>query len=154
MGQAQNIAYDVAQIEDVYGQLYAGVDASASDQALLGAAQTRWRNAVGSFEDALKVQAGAVEGLEVTRGQTDALVNASQSAEGALQAAQAGNQILALQAKELGELTAVVTAQGRAQALEAARATADQDQAREQYRRFLENGAPYAPQAVDLFAGR
>ena len=45
---------------------------------------------------------------------------ASQSATGALQAAQAGNQLLALQAQQLADLTAAVAAQGRAQSLEAA----------------------------------
>ena len=38
---------------------------------------------------------------------------------GALQAAQAGNQLLALQAQQLADLTATIAAQGRAQNLEA-----------------------------------
>ena len=41
-----------------------------------------------------------------------ALVSSSQSATGALQAAQAGNQILALQAQQLADLTAAVAAAG------------------------------------------
>jgi hypothetical protein len=46
-----------------------------------------------------------------------ALVGQSQGATGALQATQAGNQLLALQAQQLADLTASVAANGRAQAL-------------------------------------
>jgi P-type conjugative transfer protein TrbJ len=46
-----------------------------------------------------------------------ALIGQSQGATGALQATQAGNQLLALQAQQLADLTAVVAANGRAQAL-------------------------------------
>ena len=49
------------------------------------------------------------------------LIGRSQGATGALQAAQAGNQLLALQGQQLADLTAVVAANGRAQALADAR---------------------------------
>lgn len=45
------------------------------------------------------------------------IVGASQGATGTLQATKAGNQLLALQAQQLADLTAVVTGNGRAQAL-------------------------------------
>ena len=56
-----------------------------------------------------------------TRTQIDALVSSSQSATGALQAAQSGNQLVALQTKQLADLTAVMAAIARAQSLEGAR---------------------------------
>ena len=67
----------------------------------------------------------------------DTLVSASQSASGALQATQAGNQLLALQSQQLADLTAAVAAQGRAQALDAARNAAEEAEARERLRRFF-----------------
>jgi type IV secretion system protein TrbJ len=57
-------------------------------------AEDRWRTSVGAFEDALKVQAGAVQNLDGSRTAVQSLVTASQSATGALQAAQAGKAAL------------------------------------------------------------
>ncbi|MEY9460225.1 P-type conjugative transfer protein TrbJ [Bradyrhizobium ottawaense] len=78
-------------------------------------------------------------------------MTSSQSASGALQATQAGNQILALTAQQLADLTAGVTAQGRAQSLEAAQRAAAQDQGREQLRRFLTPGQGYQLSNVQMF---
>ena len=75
---------------------------------LVQGAEARWQNSVGAFEDALKVQAGRSRQYRGTRGAIDSLVAASQSATGALQAAQAGNQLLAVQAQQLADLTATV----------------------------------------------
>ena len=151
LSQAQNIAYDVQQIEQAYQSTYGEANASQSDQALIANAEARWQTTVGGFEDALKVQAGVVGNLDTNRTQTAALVTSSQSAAGALQAAQAGNQILALQAQQLADLTATVAAQGRAQSLQAAQQAAAQDQAREQLRRFLTPGVGYQPTDITMF---
>ena len=94
---------------------------------------------------------GVVGNLVTTRTQMAALVTSSQSATGALQAAQAGNQLAALLAQQLADLTAIVAAQGRAQSLEAAQRTSAQDQGREQLRRFLTQGAGYQPSSVQMF---
>lgn len=157
LGQAQRLAYDVQNIESQFQRLYpqGGYSASTSSQQMIVDAQERWRNSVAGFEDALKVQAGVVGNLDSTRTEMSALIAQSQSAGGALQAAQAGNQLLALQAKQLADLTAVVAAQGRAQSLESARAAANQEQAREQLRRFLAGaGSTYQPQPVRMFHDR
>jgi hypothetical protein len=69
----------------------------------------------------------------------------SQSATGALQATQAGNQLLALQAQQLADLTALVAANGRAQALTEAERAAAAEQGREQRRRFLTPGRATSP---------
>lgn len=70
---------------------------------------------------------------------------------GALQAAQAGNQLTALQIKQLGDLTALVAAQARAENLAGARSAANQEQARAQISRFLTTGRGYQAQPVQLF---
>src|SRR5207237_446962 len=87
-------------------------------------------NQITSLQDALRVRAGVVANLENNRTQMSALVTSSQSATGALQATQAGNQLSALLAQQLADLTATVVAQGRAQNLEAAQRTSAQDQGR------------------------
>lgn len=151
LNQAQRIAYDVQQIDRAFATTYAPATSSQSDAALFAGAQSRWQNSVVAFQDALRVQAGVVGNLDTNRIQTSALVSSSQGASGALQATQAGNQILALQAQQLADLTAAVAAQGRAQSLESARRAAAQDQAREQLRRFLASGQGYQSSNVQMF---
>lgn len=151
LNQAQRIAYDVQQIDRAFATSYGPATNSQSDSALFAGAQSRWQNSVAAFQDALRVQAGVVGNLDTNRIQTSALVSSSQGASGALQATQAGNQILALQAQQLADLTAAVAAQGRAQSLESARRAAAQDQAREQLRRFLTSGQGYQSSNVQMF---
>lgn len=143
--QAQRIAYDVQAVETAFDRQYGGVPLGASQQALVDGAEARWQNSVAAFEDALKVQAGAVANLEGSRSAIGELLSASQSASGALQAAQAGNQLLALQARQLADLTATLAAANRAQALDAAERAAAKAQAREQLRRFLADRPRYVP---------
>lgn len=149
--QAQNMAYDVRQIEQQFGAQYKTINLSASDRALVEGAEARWKTSVGAFEDALKVQAGVVGNMEGARGAMNSLVTASQSATGALQAAQAGNQLLALQSQQLADLTAMMASIGRAQSLDAAQRAAAQAQGREQLRRFLTPGAGYRSANASMF---
>ena len=151
LGQAQHIAYDVQQIDRAFSTTYGAASTSAPDHSLIDGARQRWQNSVAAHQDALKVQAGVVGNLDTTRTTMSSLVTSSQSAIGGLQAAQAGNQILALQTQQLGDLTAVVVAQGRAQNIEAAQRTAAQEQGREQLRRFLTSGQGYQPGNARMF---
>jgi P-type conjugative transfer protein TrbJ len=151
LGQAQRIAYDIQQIDRAFSTTYAPASSSSSDQALVANAQARWQNAVAGLQDAMRVQASVVGNLDTNRTQMSALVTASQGATGALQANQAGNQLLGLQAQQLADLTAVIAAQGRAQSLESAQRAVAQDQGREQLRRFLNSGKGYQPATVQMF---
>ena len=151
LGQAQRLAYNVQNIDAMFQQKYRGTNLSGSDRALVDDAQSRWENSVAAFEDALKVQAGVVGNIDGSRATLDRLVTASQSADGALQAAQAGNQLVALQSQQLADLTALVAAQGRAQSLDMAQRAAAQAQAREQLRRFLTPGVGYQPGNARMF---
>jgi P-type conjugative transfer protein TrbJ len=151
LAQAQRIAYDIQQIDRAFSTTYAPASSGISDQALIANAQARWQNAMASLQDAMRTQATVVGNLDTNRAQMSALVTSGQGASGALQASQAGNQLLALQAQQLADLTAVVAAHGRAQNLESAQHTAAQDQSREQLRRFLTQGAGYQPTTVQIF---
>jgi P-type conjugative transfer protein TrbJ len=151
LAQAQRIAYDVQQIDRAFSTTYAPASTSGSDQALIANAQTRWQNSVAGLQDALRVQATVVGNLDTNRIQMSALISSSQGATGALQASQASNQLLGLQAQQLADLTAAVAAQGRAQNLETAQRVAAQDQGKEQLRRFLAPGRRYQPSSVQMF---
>lgn len=152
LGQAQRIAYDVATIDRAFAQTYPQAYPGAiSSQQLLADAQTRWQNARAGFQDAMRVQAGVVQNLDFTRSQINALVTASQGATGALQAAQSGNQLAAIQTRQLADLTALMAAAARAQSLEAARALESRAQAQAQMQSFLDYGAGYQPGNARMF---
>ena len=152
LNQAQRIAYDINQIDQAFGrsypQTYAG---STSSQQLVGDAQARWQNSLAAYQDALRVQAGVVQALDTSRAETNGLISSSQSAVGILQASQAGNQLIALQTRQLVDLTALIAAQSRAQSLDGARLTANHEQARVQLNQFLTTRRGYQPQPVQMF---
>jgi P-type conjugative transfer protein TrbJ len=149
--QAQRIAYDVQNIDQAFRTTYGNASMTASDQELVAQARERWQNTVGGLQDAMRVQAGVVGNIDTNRTQMSALVGQSQGATGALQATQAGNQLLALQAQQLADLTAVVAANGRAQNIQSAEQAAAADQGREQRRRFLTPGTGYQPGNARMF---
>jgi type IV secretion system protein TrbJ len=152
LSQAQRLAYDINQIDQTFAQTYPqSYSVSTTSQQLFSDAQTRWQNALAGYQDSLRVQAGVVQALGTTRTQTDALVSASQSATGILQATQAGNQLVALQTRQLLDLTALIAAQSRAQSLAGARTTVSDAQAQVQFNQFLSNGQTYQPQTVQMF---
>ena len=153
LGQAQRIAFDVQQIDQIFSQQYSNMDLSASDHQLVDLARDRWGNTVGALQDAMRVQAGVVGNIETQRAELSNLVGESQGATGALQATQAGNQILALQAQQLADLTALLAANGRADALSVAEQAAAAEQGREQRSRFLEPGGGYQPGNAQMFPG-
>lgn len=136
LSQAQRIAYDVQSIQQAFDGRYKGSALTGDHAQMVANANARWEDSVGALEDALRVQAGVVGNIDGARSSIDTLVGASQSASGALQATQAGNQLLALQSQQLADLTAAVAAQGRAQALDAARDAAIEAEGRERFRRF------------------
>ena len=149
LSQAQNIAFDVQNIDQAFQQKYGSISLSATDTQLVTDARSRWQNTVGSLQDAMRVQAGVVGNIDTNRTQMSELVGQSQGATGALQATQAGNQLLALQSQQLSDLIALMSANGRSEALiEAERAT---EQGRVQRERFLTPGSGYQPGNAQMF---
>jgi type IV secretion system protein TrbJ len=152
LAQAQGIAYSVTTINQAFTQAYPQTySSSTSSQQLLAAAQIRWQNSLTGFQNAMQVQAGVVQNLDTTRTQISALTSSSQSATGALQAAQSGNQLIALQTTQLADLTAVMAAIAHAQSLEGARVVANQAQAQQQLTNFLNYGGGYQAGSAQMF---
>jgi P-type conjugative transfer protein TrbJ len=152
LAQAQNIGYDITTIDQAFRQAYPETYSSATTSDQLEAdAQSRWENARAGYQDAMNVQAGVVQNLAMTHAQIDALVSSSQSAEGALQASQASNQLLAVQSGQLADIASLIAAQGRAAALAGAADAESQAQAQAQLNQFLSTGSGYQPQTVEMF---
>ena len=150
LGEAEQLAYSVEEIEAQFADVYQNFSADLTSRELVDGARERWQQSVSAFEHSLKAGAVAVDNIDGVRQQTGALVSASKSAVGILQATQAGNELLAVQAQQLTDLTAMLAAQGRADALEQARHAAAQEQAREQFSRFM-TGRSYSASSVRMF---
>jgi type IV secretion system protein TrbJ len=149
---AQRIAYNVSTINQAFTQNYPiNYSTGTSATQLQADAQTRWQNSLAGYQDAMNVQAGAVQNLANMHAQIDALVGTSQSAAGALQASQSGNQLIALQTQQLADLTSVMAAIARAQSLEGARNVENDAQAQAQTNNFLNYGAGYQPGNAQMF---
>lgn len=151
--QAQGLAFNVQQMETQFQQLYPeSFSATVSSGQMVLDARKRWTNSLDALRTATKVQSQAVQNFASDESTLTDLVNRSQSAVGALQATQATNQLLALQARQSIQAQQLQITQDRAAALEQARQIAVQERAREVRRRFMGVGTPYTPAAVNFYS--
>jgi len=151
--QAQGLAFNVQQMETQFQQLYPeSFSATVSSGQMVLDARKRWTNSLDALRTATKVQSQAVQNFASDESTLTDLVNRSQSAVGALQATQATNQLLALQARQSIQAQQLQITQDRAAALEQARQVAVQERAREVRRRFMGDGTPYTPAAVNFYS--
>lgn len=152
IAQAQGLAFDVQSMNAEFARLYPEqYAATVSGNQMYQDAQQRWRNSLNGLQIAMQMQAQVSQNLAEDEGVLTDLVNQSQSANGALQAMQATNQLLALQAKQSIQAQQLQLTQGRATALELARQAAAVERGREVTRRFLGTGTAYTPQPVTFY---
>lgn len=151
--QAQGLAFDVQNADEAFRRTYpAQYDAAVGRDQLALDAKARWTNSLEALRTATQVQAQVAANLDVDEGTLSDLVSKSQGSVGSLQAIQATNQLLALQAQQSMQTQRLLLADGRAQAMETARKVAATAQARETRRRFMgDGGASYAPAPVAMF---
>ena len=66
LSQAQRVAYSVSSINQAFAQTYPqSYSGSTSFSQLVASAQARWQNSLSGFQDAMRVQAGVVQNLEL-----------------------------------------------------------------------------------------
>lgn len=146
IGAAEGISFEIDATRDALARFYAEGGATDAELARqIGAAQARWQQALGAWRTSLLLQSDILASVRADRATLEALVAASQGAIGDLQAAQAGNQLLALTAKQQLQIQTLLAAQFRADALEAARQAKAQEAARSATERFLGTGQAYTP---------
>ena len=150
--QAKGLAYDVTNLDKELKRLYPEqYAATVSGDQMYRDAQERWKNTLNGLQTTMRMQAQASQNLSDDEGVLADLVGKSQSAVGALQAMQAMNQLLALQAKQSIQTQRLHITQDRAASLELARQAAATERGREVTRRFLGTGTPYTPQTVHFY---
>ncbi|GAA0519003.1 P-type conjugative transfer protein TrbJ [Pigmentiphaga daeguensis] len=152
MNQARGLTFDVSRAEAEFARLYpAQYDATISNDAMAQDARERWSQSLDALRTTANVQSQAVQNLGDDEGVLSDLVQQSQSAVGALQATQATNQLLALQAKQSIQHQQLQIAQDRAMALDRAQEAAEDARAQEVRRRFSRDRANYTPQPVQFY---
>ena len=139
--RAEGIGYSVDEIERGYETAYPEDYGAATPNAVLVEdARARWRQSRDAFRETLTVSAAALEDNQTDADAVRNLVTQSQEAVGALQAAQAGNELSAMTNQQLMQIEAMLAAQHRAEALEEARKLAEATRARARLRSFLGTG--------------
>lgn len=146
MGQAQAIRFRVAGLHQQFQSMFP----TSFNQALTGNqhvidARARLDASMDAYKRTMTVQAQVVENVAADASTLNGIVQRSQGAQGALQAQQATNQLLALVAKQQFQLQTLMAAQYRADAIERASRAQAQSDAQGATRKFLGSGNAYTP---------
>ncbi|WP_342629751.1 P-type conjugative transfer protein TrbJ [Nguyenibacter vanlangensis] len=153
MQQAQALSYSVTQLQQQFQALYPTYAGGVTQAGLLADAQTRWTASVASYQHSMAVQSQIVQAMPGDQAQITALMGQSQGAVGSLQAIQSGNQLLALQARQMAATQDLLAASGRASEADAMRRAEVENAAQAEWKRFYGNGVGYTPTTVTVFGG-
>lgn len=153
LAEATGLAYEVSRLDQAFARLYPErYAASITGFDMAAYSIERWSQAREGVHTALRMQAQLSQDLALDEAALTDLVSQSQSAVGALQASQATNQLLALQAKQVIQAQQLAIAQHRAVSIGQARQVAAEHEARERRKRFMASGTSYSPRPVRVFA--
>lgn len=145
MGQAQGIQFQVSTLNQQFRQLYPTSNGLRSLSSQVSAARARLDTEMTAYQHTMTVQAQVVENIQSDASALSAMVERSQNAEGALQASQATNQLLALTTKQQFQIQQLLAAQYRADALERANRAQATSDAQAATAKFLGDGTAYTP---------
>jgi P-type conjugative transfer protein TrbJ len=149
LAEAQGLGYDVTRVQQQLAQAYPSAYGSAVTREQMSAdAQERWSNSYEALRTAMSLQAQSAQNIPDDEAVLTDLIDRSQAAEGALQAAQATNQLLALQSRQTMQTQQLAIAQDRAVALEQARAVEADERSRALRRRFMTGTTSYTGESV------
>ncbi|WP_170800354.1 P-type conjugative transfer protein TrbJ [Stutzerimonas stutzeri] len=153
LAEANGLAYELSTLDQAFARLYPERYATSITRSDMAADSIeRWGQARDGVRTSLRMQAQLSRDLVSDEAALTDLVSQSQSAVGALQATQATNQLLALQAKQVIQAQQLAIAHNRAVSIGQARQVAAEHEAREQRRRFMTSGTSYSPRPIKVFA--
>jgi len=140
--QGNAIALSLKQTELAYARLFPPTaTGNLSGDAGLRAAQQRWQEEYASLERAARLQGAIADGIGDDGRLLRQAMDRSRTANGALEVAQAGNELTALGIKQALSLQSLLAAQQRAETLKAARDLANEAEARQRFKAFLGSAA-------------
>jgi type IV secretion system protein TrbJ len=142
--QAEGVAFDVRRSMQEFRDLYPGLPSSSSAaNGQREQAEARWNNSYTALKQTLATQSKVIESIEGDSKALAALLNTSTQAKGALEALQAGNELLALQVKQNLATQTLIAAQARADALKSAEDRAGSIAAKERFTKFIGSSKAY-----------
>jgi P-type conjugative transfer protein TrbJ len=138
------IALRLAATQSGYDQLFSKqASAALTHDDVLRNAKARWDEEYAAFQRAALLQGRIADGIETDTGLLATALGRSRDAVGALEAAQAGNELTALNVKQSLALQGLLAAQYRAETTKRARDLASEDEARQRFKSFLGTGSAY-----------
>jgi P-type conjugative transfer protein TrbJ len=146
IGEGDALALRVRETDAAFERLYPRTFSEAiSNDDLLRAARSRWEEAHAGFRRAALLQGQVSEAIDGDGRLLDRVLLRSQGAVGALQVAQAGNELTALNVKQVLQLQALLAVQHRADTAERMRGVIAEEEARQRFRSFVGTGRAYSP---------
>ncbi len=140
LNRAGNLAFRMEQAEKTYARLFPdSYQKALSMNEVVKTAKERWEHRVKTFRVSLTFQGQLLEALAKDRTELVGLLNKSKNAEGARSAIQAGNELLALNIKQLMQLQTLLALQARSSSLEQVERAASQKEAEKQFSNFMGN---------------
>lgn len=147
MGQAQGIQFRVAGLDQQFRSMFpTSFNQALTNNQHVADARVRLDTSMAAYKQTMTVQAQVVENIAADETTLNGIVQRSQGAQGALQAQQATNQLLALVAKQQFQLQNLMAAQYRADAISQANRAQAQTDAQSETTKFLGSGNAYTPQ--------
>jgi P-type conjugative transfer protein TrbJ len=141
----EGIALRLQQTQSQYEELFPRQASTALGyDDVLRNARTRWEEQHAAFKRAALLQGQIADGIETDTGWLGDAMARSRNAVGALEAAQAGNELTGLTVKQSLALQSLLAAQHRAETLTRARDLATEDEARQRFKSFLGTGSAYS----------
>lgn len=138
------IALKVQATDAAFARLFPNTfaDTLTSDD-ILRQSRARWDETHAAFKRAALLQGQITESTTADSRLLADILSRSEGSAGALQAAQAGNELAALHVKQALQLQTLLAAQTRAETIDRSRAILAQQEARQQFKSFLGDGRAY-----------
>lgn len=138
------IALKVQETDTAFERLFPKTFAATlSSDDILRQARSRWDETHAAFKRAALLQGQITESTASDGRLLTELLSRSEGSVGALQAAQAGNELTALNVKQALQLQMLLAAQTRAETMDRSRAVLAQEEARQQFKSFMGDGRAY-----------
>ena len=142
--EGEGIALQLRATEAAYAQLFPKeLPAALSGDDMLRNAKTRWEEEYAALRRAALLQGEIADGVATDTHLLGDAMARSRNAAGALEVAQAGNELSALSIKQSLALQGLLAARHRAETLGRARDLAAEDEARQRFKSFVGTGSAY-----------
>ena len=142
------IALKLRDTETAFAKLYPKEFANLTAETSLQQTKARWSETLETVKRSGLLEAATADGLAGDTETLTALLSRSRAAPGALEAAQAGNELQGLTLKQQLQLQALLAARSRSETADQARRLAAEEEARVRLRSFLGSGSAYAARPV------